>query len=249
MVKHTDVQLAEIRHGEWLSKRDPIAEWGWGTPAGQMRAKRRSELIIRGANLLPGSYVMEIGCGAGMFTEWFAQTGARIVAVDLAKELLVRARELKLPPDQVSFLEKPFEACDGMGPFDAIIGSSVLHHLDCTVSLPKIYQMLRPGGKLSFCEPNMLNPQVWFCLHFRKYFPQFSPDETAFVRWHLARQLAEVGFVNIRIKPFDFLHPSVPEKMIPVVKTLEWFCEHTAVIKEIAGSVSIIAQKPLTCTE
>lgn len=245
MKKTSDVYQAEISHAKWLLENDPVMQWGWGTPAGQLRAKRRSELIILGGGLRPGTSVMEIGCGTGMFTELFAQTGAKILAVDLSSDLLTRARERKLDPQQVTFLESPFESCEERGPFDAIIGSSVLHHLDCTVVFKKIYEMLRPGGAISFCEPNMLNPQVWFCLKFRKYFPEYSPDETAFVRWKLEDQLSEAGFGEISIKPFDWLHPAVPTRLIRAVKLCEWVCERTVMISEFAGSLSIVAKKTM----
>ena len=34
--------------------------------------------------------------------------------------------------------------------FDAVIGSSVLHHLDIEKALSEIYRVLRPGGVISF---------------------------------------------------------------------------------------------------
>lgn len=245
MQDKSGVQQSEISHGKWLLENDPIMQWGWGTPAGQLRAKRRGELIMSGGDLKQDSNVLEIGCGTGMFTEWFAKTGAKILAVDLSADLLALARARNLPQQQVTFLETPFEECEEQGPYDAVIGSSVLHHLDCTVAFAKIYDLLRPGGWFSFCEPNLLNPQVWFCLKFRRYFPEYSPDETAFVRWVVARQLADAGFSDIDIKPFDWLHPAVPERLIPAVKAIEWVCERTIGIREFAGSLSIVARKPL----
>jgi SAM-dependent methyltransferase len=187
--------------------------------------------------------VMEIGCGTGLFTEMFAEYGANILAVDLSPDLLEQAKKRDLPSDKVEFLESPFERCDARGPFDAIIGSSVLHHLDCGIAFKKIYDLLKPGGILSFCEPNMLNPQVWFCLHFRRFFPNFSPDETAFVRWKLSGQLRSVGFSSVKITPFDWLHPAVPELLIPFVKTLGYALEKIPVIREFSGSLCITARK------
>jgi SAM-dependent methyltransferase len=245
MKKRADLLQTEIAHGKWLSDHDPIRQWGWGTPAGRLRAKRRAALIIRAGGLRPGSRVLEIGCGTGMFTEWFSQTGAGILAVDLSADLLVLARERRLPPDRVAFLERPFEECGGLGPFDAIVGSSVLHHLECPAALARIFQMLRPGGRLGFCEPNRLNPQVWFCLKFRRYFPEYSPEEGAFVRWALAGQLAAAGFSDIAITPFDWLHPAIPRPLIRTVKAAEWVCERTPGIREFAGSLCIAAVRPL----
>ena len=236
---------AETRHGKWLAKNDPVMQWGWGTPAGQLRAKRRAELIALGAELKPGMRVLEIGCGTGMFTEMFATYGANILAVDLSKDLLELAAKRNLPADRITFLASPFEECALHGPFDAIIGSSILHHLDCSKAFDKIYDLLRPGGTMSFCEPNMLNPQVWFILRFRKFFPYVSDNETAFRAKSLKKLLATAKFKNINVTPFDWLHPSVPSMIIPSVKKTEKIFEALPGVKNFSGSLCIVAKKPI----
>ncbi|MDR3332896.1 MAG: class I SAM-dependent methyltransferase [Synergistaceae bacterium] len=239
----TKKEEQEVLHGKWLTENDPIYQWGWGTPAGQRRASRRGALIAVGAGLKDNMTALEIGCGTGMFTEMFSSYGAHILAVDLSPDLLEAARKRNLPKDRVEFLEIPFERCDEKGPFDAIIGSSVLHHLVCDIAFKKIYDLLKPGGVMSFCEPNILNPQVGFCLKFRKYFPEYSPDETAFVRWKLSKQLKIAGFSDVKIKPFDWLHPAVPKTLIPMVKALEYALERFPGIREFFGSLWIVAKK------
>ena len=99
----------EIQHGEFLAGGDTELIWGWGTPAGRVRARRRARLIEIGAQLGPDSNVLEIGCGTGMFTEMFAQTGCSITAVDISAALLKKAEERKLSKDKIRFLEKRFE--------------------------------------------------------------------------------------------------------------------------------------------
>ena len=61
----------EIKHGEWLALHDTEAVWGWGTPARQLRAKRRSDSIVQGGRLGPGKRVLEIGCGTGNSSAFF----------------------------------------------------------------------------------------------------------------------------------------------------------------------------------
>jgi SAM-dependent methyltransferase len=103
---------------------------------------------------------LEIGCGTGMFTGMFARTGTQIVAVDISCDLLAKAREKGLPADRVLFLEKRFEECELDGPFDAVVGSSVLHHLEIGNPSPDP----RPAEARRrdvFAEPNLLNPQVF----------------------------------------------------------------------------------------
>jgi SAM-dependent methyltransferase len=143
-------------------------------------------------------------------------------------------------------LERPFETFDSDAQFDAVIGSSILHHLEVEESLEKIFGLLKSDGRLCLAEPNMLNPQIMV----QKNVPWIkerlgdSPDETAFIRFSLARLLRRAGFVDIDITPFDWLHPSTPSPMIPVVRALGRVFEKLPVIREFAGSLSIHARRP-----
>src|SRR6185436_1774910 len=94
----------ERQHDRHLIDVGVESAWGWTTPAGRRRAASRAALIAAAAGLGPGSSVLEIGCGTGIFTEAFARTGARILAVDLSEELLTLARARSLPADRVVFL-------------------------------------------------------------------------------------------------------------------------------------------------
>jgi 2-polyprenyl-3-methyl-5-hydroxy-6-metoxy-1,4-benzoquinol methylase len=241
----TDRAEHEIEHGKWLAAGDTEAIWGWGTPAGQLRARRRGGLVAEAAGLRPGARALEVGCGTGLFTEIFAASGANIIAVDISEELLDKARQRGLPVPRVRFLAKPFEECALDGPFDAVIGSSILHHLDYKAALAKMCRLLRPGGVLAFAEPNYLNPQVWLERNFRQFFPYTSPDETAFVRWQLRRDLLGAGFEAPRITPFDWLHPSTPRLLIPCVRAIGTVLEYLPLLREFSGSLLITARRPL----
>lgn len=229
----------EIAHGRRLAEGDPERIWGWGTPAGRLRARRRAELIARAADLGPGVRALEIGCGTGLFTEMFAESGADLLAIEISGDLLERARGRRIAGGRVRFLEGRFEESALAGPFDAVIGSSVLHHLDVGSALARIYALLKPRGTLCFAEPNMLNPQVFMERRFRGWFPRVSPDETAFVRWRLRELLAERGFTEIAITPFDWLHPATPRPLIPVVQWMGRWLEQTPGLRECAGSLLI----------
>ncbi len=238
----------EIKHSKSLAQSDPELIWNWSTLAGQLRAKRRAEKIIQGSRMGPGVAALEIGCGTGMFTEMFAQSGANLMAVDISPDLLKKALSRNLPSDRVLFVEKRFEDCDIDGPFDAVIGSSVLHHLDIETALIKIYSLLRPGGFMCFTEPNMLNPQVFIERKFRSLLPclwYVSPDETALVRWKFRDLLIKTGFEKIKIIPFDWLHPTTPIPLIRLVSNIGKLLENTPILREFSGSLYIQCQRPL----
>ena len=237
----------EIQHGKILAKVNTNQVWGWGTPAGKLRAERRAQLIAKGADLKPGMKVLEIGCGTGNFTERFAEYGSSLLALDISPDLLDEARKRSFPKYNVTFLLKRFEDCDKEGPFDAVIGSSILHHLNIDESLQKIFDFLKPGGVISFAEPNLRNPQVFLERAFRFIRPLFwyvSPDEIAFIRHKLERSLKQIGFSDVSVKPYDWLHQNTPPRWIPFIQNLGRKLEKTPILCEFSGSLIIRAVKP-----
>lgn len=239
----------EIEHGRQLAAGDTETLWGWGTSAGKARAQRRGNIITEGAKLDSSKLVLEIGCGTGLFTEMFTATGAHVVAVDISADLIRKAQARNLPSERVHWVLGRFEDCSFQRSFDAIIGSSVLHHLDLEEALPHMYRLLKPGGLISFAEPNLLNPQVFLMFRARFLFPELSPDEDALVRWSFINQLVAHGFTEIDIHAFDWLHPSTPQLLIPHVSSLGRWLESIPGIREFAGSLAIRARRPETDVE
>lgn len=237
----------EIEHGRFLARGDPEAIWGWATPAGRLRLARRAGLIADGAGLRPGRRVLEIGCGTGTLTQHLVEHRASILAIDISDDLLDGARKRALPEDLVRFECRQLESFEPDERFDAVVGSSVLHHLALEPAFRRIFEILKPGGVISFAEPNMLNPQVLAerKLRFvRPLFSHVSPDETAFVRFTLRRRLERFGFREVTITPFDWLHPATPPRWIPRVRRLGRRLEAMPLLRELAGSLYIRAVRP-----
>lgn len=246
MKKKSDLrrQQQEILHSQkaaegawgWAS------DWGFGTPAGKLRAIRRAELILSSTGLTLGKRVLELGCGSGTFSKIFAESGISLTALDLSPDMVALARR-NLVSTKVTVLQESFEDYEPSEPLDGVIGSSILHHLELERTLKKIYRILNPGGIMSFAEPNMLNPQVYLERRFRKFFSHISPDETAYYRGDLRKALLRTGFKISQITPFDWLHPATPEALIPFVSSLGLVIEKIPLLREFAGSLLIRARK------
>ncbi len=226
----------EMKHFRKLASANAELALGWGTAAGRIRAQRRAALISEGAHLSSHVRALEIGCGIGTFTEMFAATGAKLTAVDLSSELLSMANH-KLA--NVEFLQGRFEDMDFERAFDAVIGSSILHHLDLEEALPKIFNALKPKGIMCFTEPNMLNPQVFAERTFRRLFWYVSPDETAFVRFKLKALLEGFGFSKVEVIPFEWLHPLAPKRLIRICQSVGSALEKLPLVSEFSGSLCI----------
>lgn len=252
------------------------AWWGHATPAGRLRAARRAQLVLGGTGLTgtglmgtglmgtgaglsggsagprSGVRALEVGCGAGFFATSYwrlVPPGVAITAVDISIRLIEHARTRRELADcrcidfQVANVERlPFPSDH----FDAVFGSSILHHLQLDAALPELLRVLRPGGRFSFAEPNMVNPDVFLARHVAWYRrrTQTSEDETAFTRRRLRRQLESVGLQAVVVTPFDFLHPLTPQPLIGAVQGLGKFCERVPGVREIAGSLHMAAVKP-----
>lgn len=234
----------EIEHGKKLRQSGAEAVWNWSSPAGQQRAKRRAELITEVGKISKNTKTLELGCGTGLFTRLvYSRTGADITATDISNELLTEAKEKfpqgKFLPDDAMNMQFENDS------FEVVFGSSILHHLNLEKSAQEIYRVLKPGGRMVFAEPNMLNPQIFIQknIPFIKKWLGDSPDETAIVRWNYKKLLEKTGFRNVHISPYDFLHPVTPRFMIPLVSATGKIIERIPVLREIAGSVIIYAEK------
>lgn len=197
-------------------------------------------------NMQPGSRVLELGCGAGYFTRELAKTGASITAIDISPDLLAKASSDCTDGNVTFAAENAYQMSFGSESFDHVVGSSVLHHLEVKRALADCFRVLRPHGMLRFTEPNMLNPQIAL----QKNIPAIkrwlgdSEDETAFIRFLLFRELSATGFIDIRIVPFDFLHPKTPRILVEAVERMGLAAERIPLVREIAGSLFIKARKP-----
>jgi 2-polyprenyl-3-methyl-5-hydroxy-6-metoxy-1,4-benzoquinol methylase len=233
----------EVDHGRFLVASGAGEIWNWESPAGKCRWQRRVTMLS--STLKSGFRVLELGCGTGYFTSELAKLDVQVTAIDISPELIAKARETVVAQNVSFEINNAYQMTFANECFDAVVGSSILHHLEIHPALTEVYRVLKPGGSICFTEPNMMNPQIAL----QKNIPRLkrrlgdSPDETAFFRWRLKRHLLSVGFREVNVIPFDFLHPAVPEKLIKPVSLLSQLFEKTPVFREIAGSLRITGVK------
>jgi SAM-dependent methyltransferase len=94
------------------------------------------------------AHVLELGCGTGLVTELLLDCGYRVSAVDLAEEMLQRARDRVGQRADIRFAdaEDPYPMT---GPFDAILSRHLVWTLpDPSTAFRRWFRLLRPGGRV-----------------------------------------------------------------------------------------------------
>lgn len=234
----------EREHHRGIAGRAEIV-WQWSSPTGQRRARRRGAFFVEHGGLQPGVRALEIGCGTGVFLELTAPSGAATFGIDLSIELLSEARRRFPAKGDVHLLCGNVERLPyADATFDVVYGSSVLHHLNLVPALREIHRVVKPGGRIVFAEPNLMNPHIafLFLLAPRGLFG-LSDDEMAFTRFRARGVLEALGYDRIAITPYDFLYPLVPDSLIEPVLRFGRILERTPLVREIAGSLLIQAAR------
>ena len=99
--------------------------------------------------------ILDAGCGSGIRSKILARKGAKVIGVDISKNMLDIAREyckgLKIRFDKASIDKLPYKN----NSFDIIIASLVIHYLkNPNKAFKEFHRVLKKGGILIFSTNN-----------------------------------------------------------------------------------------------
>lgn len=106
------------------------------------------DLLDASVSSLKGLQILEIGSGAGRFTEHLARHASLVVATDLSEAILVNAAldADNVVPAQADLLSTSFKI-----KFDVVLCRGVLQHTpDPRRSIAVLHSLVKPGGRLVF---------------------------------------------------------------------------------------------------
>jgi SAM-dependent methyltransferase len=105
---------------------------------------RYDQFLLSQVPVRAGS-VLDVGCGLGRLTVKLASPNREVTGVDLSPEMIARARKQGSATFLCGdFLERDFTAQQ----FDCVISAAALHHMPEDVAVPRMVELLRPGGRL-----------------------------------------------------------------------------------------------------
>ena len=216
-------------------------------PSTVVRMRRRADYILSLMNTSSAGDLLEIGCGTGEISYWIAQNSkVNVLGTDLCEPFIQQAQKQLIQPNL------KFEVLDFTNPdqvksrkFDYIVGNGILHHLypHLPESLSTMIELLKPGGKIIFMEPNIYNPYCAFIFNFARTWARLEPDEMAFSRRYINKLLKDTGYVDIQVEYRDFLVPGVPEFMIKPLIVIGNIVEKIFPLNRLSQSLFICASK------
>ena len=194
-------------------------------------------------HLLPGQTILELGCGQLHFTQALLQVSRSenpITAVTFqnsSPDLPKASAKVELLP--LSDLPGPLKGRQ----FDCIIGMDLLDRANSSELLQIVHDLLAPGGEMVFYESNPWNPMHKLRALLLRLAGKRDP-RNLLNRPSLYELLSELGFVRIYAVFNDFVFAPLTRSLIWFLRNLSILLENAPIVRRLAGSILIHAQKP-----
>jgi 2-polyprenyl-6-hydroxyphenyl methylase/3-demethylubiquinone-9 3-methyltransferase len=145
----TNVDAAEIARFDAIARR-------WWDPDGEMRPLHDLNPVrlqyVEASAALAGRSVLDVGCGGGLLSEAMARSGAQVVGLDLAPELIAVARQhAEQHGVTVDYrLEAAEEHAErNAGRYDIVTCMEMLEHVpDPAAIVGALAALAKPGGQV-----------------------------------------------------------------------------------------------------
>jgi dolichol-phosphate mannosyltransferase len=238
-VKKVDTLVATLavretyRDEQWR-ERDPIIS---------DRLLWRAQTFRHTVHLLPGLTILELGCGEGRMTRALRRVsrGENPITAVSFQPVLEYPEDLLAAVEFLRTTELPGPLAGRR--FDCIIAMDLLDRSNSSEFLEIVYELLAPGGEMVFYESNPWNP-----VHkLRRVLPWLganSDPRNLINRPGLYELLSEIGFVRIYAVFNDFVFAPLTRPLIWFLRNLSILLENAPLLRRMAGSILVHAQKP-----
>ena len=173
------------------------------------------ERVVQKAQLTTSNDILEVGCGPGKFTLPMTRAGYNITANDLSPHLIEELHRENETITSICCDIHDFTACSEQK-FDAVIGFFVLHHL---IDLPDVFNtlssMVKPGGRVAFCEPVGVNPLYYLQIlltpgmHFTG-----EPSIGKMRKSYMLPAMKSAGFINVKADGYGYFPPFIKNSVV-----------------------------------
>ncbi|MFX4262832.1 class I SAM-dependent methyltransferase [Pelotomaculum propionicicum] len=175
--------------------------------------EKDARAVMQLLDLKPDHTVIDLGCGTGAFVIPAARSCRKVYAVDISPAMLDRCQE-KARAEGLDNIETH---CAGFlsykhngDPVDAVVSVAALHHLPDfwkAVAFKRMYDMLKPGGKLYLFD-------IIFTFPVESYRSEFDSWVNG-MRERAGQSMADESIVHIRdeYSTFDWVIDGMVERV------------------------------------
>ena len=121
-----------------------------------------NRFILEKLGDIRGKSILDLGCGIGESSVYFAKQGGICTAADYSPGMLEVAMKVA-EKNGVSIKTAVTNAMDIKmedNSFDIVYAANLLHHVEPEKALMEIHRVLKPGGKACFWDPLKHNPII-----------------------------------------------------------------------------------------
>lgn len=116
-----------------------------------------------------GKALIDIGCGSGASSLFFASLGANVVSIDLSEVAIDNLKRYCTEQriDNITPVALSAQQVASLGAVDFVFGSMILHHIEPFGAFAQaLRHAIKPGGRAFFFENNgRSNAMMWFRHH------------------------------------------------------------------------------------
>ncbi|MEM3101633.1 MAG: class I SAM-dependent methyltransferase [Candidatus Nitrosotenuis sp.] len=121
-----------------------------------------NRIIIKRLDNIKGKKILDIGCGAGEASVYFAKKGAHVTAIDISEAMLSVAERVARRHNV--YIDTKISSSEDIGfpdeTFDIVYASNLLHHVDIEPTLREVNRVLKMGGIFASWDPIAHNPLI-----------------------------------------------------------------------------------------
>jgi len=217
--------------------------WQRWDPIYHDRLLWRAQTFRHLVHLLPNQTILELGAGQGFFTRHLLHVSRGENPITSVTFNSDHHRPEGLPSSVEFINTSSIPGVLAGRRFDFVIAMDLLDKRNCAWFLQNVYELLKPGGQVIFYESNPWN----LILRLRRLLSAFfglKDPRMLLSRPSLYELISEIGFIRVFATYNDFVYAPLSPSLVWLLRDLSILLENTPVLKTLAGSILIHAQKP-----
>jgi|JI10StandDraft_1071094.scaffolds.fasta_scaffold238140_2 SAM-dependent methyltransferase len=156
--------------------------------------------------------ILDLGCGSGWTSAFYARAGYEVVGVDIAPEAIDAAQKEFASLKTLSFKTGDYDELLYENEFDAVIFFDSLHHAeDENIALAAAYRALKPGGRLVACEPGVGHSKTPKSIEAMEH---YGVNERDMPPKYLRPRLSAAGFTGLQ----TYAYPAIAHRALYVTR-------------------------------